>query len=160
MILTFPISYPIAKILDYTLGEERGILYDREKIVKWLQGTQQQTQMIGKNTIDIIKGVMRSKTKTVGQIMTKLSDVYMLPIDAVISFQTLLEIEQRGYSRIPIYEGQRTKIVGILLMKDLSFVDSEDKKPISQIIQMYKHPLLTASEKTNINEMLDIFKKG
>lgn len=38
MILTFPLSYPTSKILDYLLGEEIGTYYNREVsvIVKFL----------------------------------------------------------------------------------------------------------------------------
>lgn len=32
MVLTFPLAYPVSKILDCILGEEIGCVYDRERL--------------------------------------------------------------------------------------------------------------------------------
>ena len=39
MLLTFPMSYPISKILDYILGEEIGQVYDRQKLMEFIRVT-------------------------------------------------------------------------------------------------------------------------
>lgn len=37
MFLTFPVSFPVSKLLDFMLGEEIGIVYNREKLVGMLK---------------------------------------------------------------------------------------------------------------------------
>lgn len=62
--------------------------------------------------------------------MTPLDNVYMLNITETLSFATLSAIFKEGYSRIPVYEEDRANIVGLLLVKDLIFVDPSDKTPL------------------------------
>ena len=39
MLLTFPLSWPISKILDFILGEEIGTRYDRHRLIELLRMT-------------------------------------------------------------------------------------------------------------------------
>lgn len=39
MIITFPLSYPISKILDLLLGDEIGQVYDRQKLMEFIRVT-------------------------------------------------------------------------------------------------------------------------
>jgi hypothetical protein len=43
--------------------------------------------------------------------------VFMLNIDAVMDYDTLEDVMECGYSRIPVYEGERKNIVGIVFAK-------------------------------------------
>jgi CBS domain containing-hemolysin-like protein len=44
----------------------------------------------------MISGALDLKQKTVKQIMRKIADVFMLPVDATLDFQTMLKIESQG----------------------------------------------------------------
>lgn len=52
------------------------------------------------------RGTLRSKT--VEDILTPLKDCFMLPSSAVLDFSTMSEIMQSGYTRVPIYEEERS----------------------------------------------------
>lgn len=52
------------------------------------------------------RGMLR--TKTVEDILTPLKDCFMLPSSAVLDFSTMSEIMQSGYTRVPIYEEERS----------------------------------------------------
>ena len=49
--------------------------------------------------------------------MTKLEDVYMLPCATTFNFETISEIREQGYSRIPVYDTDRSNIQNVLLTK-------------------------------------------
>lgn len=49
-----------------------------------------------KEEVNIISGALEMKRKTVGDIMTRLEDVFMLNYDAVLDFDTVYEILKQG----------------------------------------------------------------
>jgi metal transporter CNNM len=57
--------------------------------------------------------------------MRPLSQVYMIDINARFDNELMRAIYENGYSRIPVYEKTRTNIIGILMCKDLMFLDAE-----------------------------------
>ena len=59
--------------------------------------------------------------------MTCLEDCYMLPLETKLNFETISEIKDQGYSRIPVFREERTEIVHILFAKDLLFIDPDDE---------------------------------
>lgn len=46
--------------------------------------------------VGMISGALDLKQKTVKQIMRRIADVFMLPIDATLDFSTMLKIESQG----------------------------------------------------------------
>ncbi|KAF6715729.1 Metal transporter CNNM4, partial [Oryzias melastigma] len=62
-----------------------------------------------------------------------LTDCFMLASDALLDFNTMTEIMQSGYTRIPVYENECSNIVDILFVKDLAFVDPNDCTPLKTI---------------------------
>lgn len=49
-----------------------------------------------KDEVNIIAGALELRKKTVADVMTKLEDVYMLPYDAILDFETVSEIMKSG----------------------------------------------------------------
>ena len=70
-----------------------------------------------KEEVDIVTGALKYKEKSIKQIMTRIEDVYMLQLTSVLNFETVSEIRDQGYSRIPVYDKSRTDIVHILFAK-------------------------------------------
>ncbi|OTF74411.1 CBS and DUF21 domain containinf protein [Euroglyphus maynei] len=92
--------------------------------------------------------------------MTPISDVFMLPYDTILNFDTLTLINNSGYSRIPIYEGNRDNIVGLLHVKDLSLIDADHNLQLKVVLDFYSHPLLKVFEDDKLDKMLNEFKQG
>ena len=103
MVVTSPLSFPISKILDKILGTEIGTVYNRERLMELIKVTDQYTDL-EKDEVNIVTGALVLKRKSVKDVMTQLDDCYMLPIETVLDFETISEIKDQGYSRIPVYK--------------------------------------------------------
>ncbi|KAK3931496.1 Metal transporter CNNM2 [Frankliniella fusca] len=159
MALTSPLSFPISKILDWCLGEEIGNVYTRERIKELVKVTTEFNDL-EKDEVNIIAGALELRKKTVADVMTKLEDVYMLPYDAILDFETVSEIMKSGFSRVPVYEGSRTNIVTMLYIKDLAFVDPDDETPLKTLCSFYKNECNFVYEDTTLDVMFKQFKDG
>ncbi|XP_026060177.1 metal transporter CNNM2-like [Carassius auratus] len=159
MLLTFPASYPVSKLLDYLLGQEIGTVYNREKLLEMLRVTDPYNDLV-KEELNIIQGALELRTKTVEDVMTPLRDCFMIAGDASLDFNSMSEIMESGYTRIPVFEGDRSNIVDLLLVKDLAFVDPDDCTPLKTITKFYSHPLHFVFNDTKLDAMLEEFKKG
>ncbi|KAG8033892.1 hypothetical protein G9C98_008373 [Cotesia typhae] len=139
MVITYPLSYPISKFLDYMLGEEIGNVYNRERLKELVKVTTGYNDL-EKDEVNIIAGALELRKKTVADVMTRIEDVYMLDYNAILDFETVSEIMKSGFSRIPVYEGTRNNIVTMLYIKDLAFVDPDDNTPLKTLCQFYQNP--------------------
>ncbi|KAM6431835.1 metal transporter CNNM4 isoform 2-T2 [Liasis olivaceus] len=159
MLLTLPVSYPISKLLDFILGQEIGTVYNREKLVEMLKITEPYNDLV-KEELNMIQGALELRTKTVEDVMTPLHDCFMINSDAILDFNTMSEIMESGYTRIPVFEEERSNIVDILYIKDLAFVDPDDCTTLKTITKFYNHPVHFVFHDTKLDAMLEEFKKG
>eukprot|EP00466_Bigelowiella_natans_P012518 jgi/Bigna1/68439/fgenesh1_pg.6_\ len=158
--MTYPISYPIAKLLDLILGEEGQWNYFRRAELKALIGLHDPSRG-GNLLIDevtIMQGALDLKTKTVEDIMTPFHETFMVSMDRKLDVETMAEIMTSGHSRVPVYTGRRSNVEGLLLVKRLIVVDPDDKRPISQFIGYHLPIVITA--KTNLLDALNLFQIG
>ncbi|NWV95125.1 CNNM4 protein, partial [Machaerirhynchus nigripectus] len=159
MLVTFPLSYPISKLLDCILGQEIGTVYNREKLVEMLKVTEPYNDLV-REELNMIQGALELRTKTVEDVMTPLQNCFMINSDAILDFNTMSEIMESGYTRIPVYEDERSNIMDILYVKDLAFVDPDDCTPLKTITKFYNHPVHVVFHDTKLDAMLEEFKKA
>ncbi|XP_055950775.1 unextended protein-like [Argiope bruennichi] len=159
MILTFPLSYPISRVLDFVLGAEIRTVYNRKRLMEFIRLTKDDNDLQNEE-VDIISGALELTKKTVADVMTKINDVFMVPITSVLDFETVSEIIKQGYSRIPVYDGDRSNVVALLNIKDLAFVDPDTQTPLRTLCEFYNHPVNFVFEDTTLDVMLNEFKKG
>ncbi|XP_063304670.1 metal transporter CNNM4 isoform X1 [Pelobates fuscus] len=159
MVLTFPLAYPVSKLLDCVLGQEIGTVYNREKLLEMLKVTEPYSGLV-REEMNIIQGALELRTKTVEAVMTRVEDCFMLPHDTILDFSTMSSIMESGYTRIPVYENEKSNIVDILYVKDLAFVDPDDCTPLGTITRFYSHPVHFVFSDTKLDAVLEEFKKG
>uniref|UniRef100_A0A182SNT3 CNNM transmembrane domain-containing protein n=1 Tax=Anopheles maculatus TaxID=74869 RepID=A0A182SNT3_9DIPT len=160
MVITAPLSYPISKILDWVLGEEIGNFYDRERLKELVKVTNDVNDL-DKDEVKVIAGVLELRKKTVKDVMTRLEDAYMLPIDAVLDFVTIADIMKSGFSRIPVHDGdERAEIISILHIKDLAFIDPDDNVPVRRMCEFYRNSLHFVFYDQTLDVMFKEFKSG
>lgn len=132
MVLTFPLAFPISLILNLILGKEIGAVYNRQQLLELLKVTKEDAD-INDYELGILSGALNFKDRTVTEIMTKYEHVFCVDIDLILNFETMKQIYDSGFSRIPIYEEDRNNIVGILHLRDLTFIDPDDCIPVRQV---------------------------
>ncbi|XP_072413219.1 metal transporter CNNM1 isoform X2 [Chiloscyllium punctatum] len=159
MVISFPASYPISKLLDVILQQQISNFYTREKLIEMLKVTDPYHDLV-KEELNIIEGALELRKKIVEDVLTPLGDCFMLSSEAILDFATMSEIMQSGYTRIPVYENERSNIVDILFVKDLAFVDPDDGMPLATMTKFYNHPLHFVFNDTKLDSVLEDFKKG
>eukprot|EP01095_Lingulamoeba_sp_RSL-Kostka_P008408 TRINITY_DN2804_c0_g1_i1.p2 TRINITY_DN2804_c0_g1~~TRINITY_DN2804_c0_g1_i1.p2 ORF type:complete len:476 (+),score=165.81 TRINITY_DN2804_c0_g1_i1:1639-3066(+) len=159
LISLLPISYPISKVLDCLLGREIGQIYDRDEL-KQLVSLQESYSNITRQETTLMTGVLEFGQKEVAEIMTDLDSVYMLDINELLSKDTIAACLDEGYSRIPVFENDRSNIVGLLFVKDLAILNPEDETPVKTILPNFARNCPRVFDDTKLNEMLNEFKVG
>lgn len=159
MLVTSPLSYPISKFLDYILGEEIGNVYNRERLKELIQITTHSNDL-DKDEVNIISGALDMKRKTVAEVMTKIENVFMLSYDAILDYDTISEIMKSGYSRIPVYEGNRHNVQRLLLIKDLALIDPDDNTPLRTLCEFYQNYCYFVFEDVTLAAVFKQFKSG
>lgn len=159
MIITFPLSFPLSLVLNLVLGKEIGSVYNRDQLLKLLHVTKEHHDLEN-DEVDVISGVLGYKKKLARDVMTKYEDVFCISIDSVLDFKTMREIYETGFSRIPVYEDTKENIVHLLYVRDLAFVDPDDKTTLASHVQFYKHDVLYFFDDTPLDEILKGFLDG
>ncbi|GAA5974567.1 hypothetical protein JCM21900_001746 [Sporobolomyces salmonicolor] len=135
MYFEYPIAYPIAKLLDYLLGEEQGTLYKKAEL-KTFVGLHRQfgEETLNDDEATIISSVLELNDKSVASIMTPLEDIYSLSSDTKLNHAVVDQILVSGHSRIPVHSpGDPTDFVGMLIVKKLISYDPEDEKVLGDM---------------------------
>jgi metal transporter CNNM len=82
-------------------------------------------------------GALRMRHKKAEDIVIPIDDVFMVPSDAILNYNTVNEIFQAGYSRIPVYEGDRSNVVNILHVRDIAFIDPDNRVPLKAALNTF-----------------------
>ncbi|KAI9726826.1 MAG: hypothetical protein M1828_000682 [Chrysothrix sp. TS-e1954] len=162
MFIFAPITWPIAKLLDWLLGEDHGTTYKKAglKTLVTLHKTMGEvgSERLNEDEVSIISGVLDLKEKSVGSIMTPMNDVFTLSADAILDEKMMDVIGREGYSRIPIHEPKNDRdFVGMLLVKMLITYDPEDARKVSDF------SLATLPEtrpETSCLDIINFFQEG
>lgn len=115
---------------------------------------------LDKDEVNIISGALEMSKKTVSEVMTHLEDAFMLSIDAVLDFDTVSEIMKSGFSRIPVYEGERHNVQRLLCINNLALIDTDDNIPLRTVCEFYQNPCFFVFEDITLDVIFKKFKGG
>ena len=79
----------------------------------------------------MIKGVIDIKNLTVESEMIKLDDIFCISIEKVFNNDIAKRISNKGFSRIPVYIGEKSNIIGVMLIKTLIGLDLREEKTLA-----------------------------
>jgi len=161
VVLLLPLSYPFAFLLDRILGRELGLVYTKEELEQLLHIQANRVEGFNREMTTAMAGALKYYDMAVHEIMTPIDNVYMLSSDVTLSYDTLIAIFKAGHSRIPIYAGSdRNDIIGLLLTKDLIFIDPDDEVPISSFIEIFGRALHFVWPDDSLGDVLRELKQG
>jgi putative hemolysin len=119
------------------MGSRRGVIVEEER--------------------EIIHNVFAFTDKTVGDIMTKEDQIFSLPVD--MPYEQVVEaIRERGFSRVPFHQGDRSNIVGILHVRDLFSFHLRREKQGAELLSLLRRPVFVA-EQTSLEDLLKEFQR-
>jgi putative hemolysin len=96
------------------LGSEEGVITDIEK--------------------KLVSNLFRLEEVPAYKIMTPSIDCFLLPLN-ISRRDAIYEIKKRGFSRTPVYDGDKDNIVGVLYAKDLLSYDMSDDMSLKSILK-------------------------
>ncbi|KAH8939661.1 hypothetical protein BDL97_15G047500 [Sphagnum fallax] len=160
LVVFFPVSYPISKLLDAILGKDHAPLFRRAELKTLVNLHGNEAGKGGELTHDettIIAGALELTEKTASQAMTAIESVFSLDVTAKLDLETMNIIMAKGHSRVPVYIGEPTNIVGLLLVKNLLTLRPEDETPVRSCT-IRKIPRIV--EEAPLYDILNEFQKG
>ncbi|KAJ2805003.1 hypothetical protein H4R20_002272 [Coemansia guatemalensis] len=153
-----PLGYPIALLLDHVLGPDHGVIYQKAQLKELvLLSDAAHGGNLSSDEVTIIRGALELSEKLVPDVMTDLRNVFMVDIDAQLDRPLLTEMVRRGHSRVPVFDGRRDNIVGVLLVKSLVLLDPDDCTPVRDAT-IAPIPLVTTL--TSLYDILNAFQEG
>lgn len=129
IVLFYPISKPIAYVLNKLLGQSLPTIYTRADLTYLLD----KHQFSNKSDIDeqdgrIMKGVLLLNQTIASKEITKVNFVYKLEYNQKITLEILKTIKDKGYTRIPVVKDKT--VIGIINVKSLIGIKCDDVKAI------------------------------
>ncbi len=160
MIITYPISYPIAKFMDYVIGvhgKNRFCNTDLKSIielhVKEIVGD------LSVHQLGYFTGFLDIMNKKVGELILPIEKTLKIDYNSKLTKVSVKRLIDSGYSRIPVYEHNIHNLIGILRMKELVGKDLSKSSTLSQLGINLTHPI-RAYEDTLFLDLFEKFKGG
>lgn len=126
IVLFYPVAFPVAYTLDKLLGHATPAMFSHGELMQIVSEHEDSEH----STIDadeerIVHGALQFSHRIVREIMTPIEKVVMFDENQKLNDTFFAEVGDAGYSRFPVYSGNKKNIVGILFAKDLLTEDEE-----------------------------------
>ncbi|XP_057868261.1 DUF21 domain-containing protein At2g14520 [Cryptomeria japonica] len=156
----FPVAFPISKVLDYLLGEGHVALFRRAELqaLVTMHGNEAgKGGELSHHETSIISGALELAGKTALHAMTPISETFSLDIDEALDSEKMIMLLEKGHSRVPVFFGQSTNIIGLILVKNLLALDLTKEVHIRNIT-LRKIPRVSSN--MPLYDLLNEFRKG
>lgn len=161
-VLFFPISYPIAKLLDHIFGHRaKGHRSSEDlKMLVTMQSASDDTRDgLSPKQVEMIHGAIDAGSETVGPHSIPLHSVFRVSANTSLTRSNVRTIVKSGYSRVPVHkENEPDTLLGVLLVKKLLELDEWQGQPLVPTCEL-RTPLLL-DERTPILKALSNFEQG
>lgn len=139
IVITYPFSKPLQLLLDKLFGrhEHAHLQTRRELGILISEHLGSDESELDEDEVEIVRGALQLSEKRVRDITTPIRSVYWLTPETEINATTIDEIKARGWSRIPVFNQQRTTCYGLVLMKDLVDINFDDDPMLVRELPLY-----------------------
>jgi len=128
LFIAYPVAWPIARMLDYFLGHEMPNVYSHSELMDIIsEHEDSEHSQIDEDEERIMHGALQFSHRQVQEVMTPADRVVSYDQNEVLNDKMLSEINDHGYSRLPVYNGEESNVVGIMYVKDL-IIEKDDVK--------------------------------
>ena len=115
---------------------------------------------LGQLEANLMISALEIKEKKAVEIMINFNNIYSIKYEEPIDKAKVVEILEKGYSRIPVFRNDdKTDLIGILRIKQLIKVDFNLKKSLKDLGIRMKPPLVIPPYMTLVN-LLREFRSG
>lgn len=156
MVLMWPVAKPLSMILDKIFGKELTNRYDRSELEIIID--EHVESDIDSDEKRIMVGAMNFSNKTTYDVLTPVNVMFALEANTIITKEVLAQINREHYSRIPIYEGNRDNVIGILFAKDL--IGYDGTTPLSAKKLCVSGGVICVGEDYRLDSLLNLFIKS
>ena len=134
------LSTGILMIFHIDSKQSKRIMTERE--LRTIVDVSHEDGVIEEAEKDMLNNVFDFKESLAKDIMIPRIDVTFVSVDA--SYEEVLEIfREAGYSRLPVYEGSKDHVVGIVYFKDVYFYRSQHRGEIFHLRDVLRKPFFT-----------------
>ena len=185
MIISWPITFWLGKALDIILGEQGKTRYQNQDLkalvemhtyeaLKKISEEEEKNPYIAREDIpkpsntmglspeeaNLMISALEIREKKVVEIMIHFDKVYSIKHEEPINRKKVLEILEKGFSRIPVFRNDdKTDLIGILRIKQLINIDFNQNRSLKELGIRLKLPLVISPNMTLI-DLLREFRKG
>jgi len=154
IIIIYPVAFPIAWLLNKTLGEEITNVYSKRELIKIIEEHEDmEASDVDADEERIIKGALTFSDKQVMDVMTPKKFVKMFEASKKIDEDFLESLRGVSHSRLPVYKGAQDNIVGILYIDQLL-----GKKNMGRTVgQVANKKVFSVNESKNLDAVLNAF---
>jgi magnesium and cobalt transporter len=126
----------------------------RDELISTLAEAEQR-ELIAPESRMMLEGVLRMADKTAGDVMVAASRMDLLDIDASPD-ELMHQVIDTAHSRFPVFEGDRSNIIGILMAKDLLKLQ---RSPVLNVRTLLRAPVYVPESK-GLNDLLRDFRSN
>lgn len=158
MYILFPVTFPLAFILDRVLGKELPTIFNKNELAEIIKSHEDSPHSrIDNDEEKIILGALSFSDKVASEIMTPRTVIYAIDGDRKVDSELINEIKESGYSRIPIYKETPDNIQGILFVKTLIGFSNHQKTALEVA---NTSNMLYVKEDIKLDRLFNLFLAG
>lgn len=159
LIILYPIAMPLAKLLDFCLGSALPTIYSKKELMDIIsEHEDSEHSQIDADEERIMHGALRFSHLRVREVMTPTELVVSFDENQKLTDEFYKEIGVQGFSRLPIYSGDKSNVVGILYAKDL--LNEDEDISIKQTKQAFDKQFMTVRPDDMLDTVLAKMLKG